>query len=73
MRKEPQEKTLAERNDVGVGYNFNEQPWLQLMCCVPVSSHEVVTYFGVERSRQGEGPKEANWESRVDKKIIRTR
>jgi len=24
-----------------------ERPWLQLMCCAPVSSCELVTYFGV--------------------------
>jgi len=24
-----------------------ERPWLQLMCCAPVSGREVVAYFGV--------------------------
>jgi len=60
MREEPQEKTLAERNNVGVGYDFDERPWLQLMCCTPVSGREVVTYFGVEGSRHREDPKEVN-------------
>ena len=60
MREEPQEKTLVERNNVRVEYNFDEQSWLQLMCCALVSSHEVVMYFGVEGSRQRRGPKEVN-------------
>jgi len=60
MREEPQEKTPAEKNDVRIEYNFDERPWLQLMCCALVSSHEVVTYFGVEGSRQRRGPKEVN-------------
>jgi len=24
-----------------------ERPWLQLICCAPVSGHELVVYFGV--------------------------
>ena len=54
MKEEPQEKTPAERNDVGVEYNFNKQSWLQLMCCTLVSGREMVVYFGVEGSRQKE-------------------
>ena len=49
-----------ERNDVGVGYDFDKRPWLQLMCCAPVSGHEVVVYFRVEGSHQRRGPKEVN-------------
>jgi len=60
MREESQEKTLVERNDVGVRYDFNEQPWLQLMCCTLVSGHEVVAYFRVEGSHQRSSPKEVN-------------
>jgi len=29
------------------GERLVEQPWLQLMCCAPVSGREVVAYFGV--------------------------
>jgi len=29
------------------GERLVERPWLQLMCCAPVSSCEVVAYFGV--------------------------
>jgi len=54
MREEPQEKTLAERNNVRVEYDFNERPWLQLMCCTLVSGHEMVVYFRVEGSCQKE-------------------
>ena len=59
-REEPQEKTSVERNDIRVEYDFNEQPWLQLMCCTLVSGHEVVAYFRVEGSHQRSSPKEVN-------------
>ena len=42
------------------GVRLNKQPWFQLICCVPVSGHEVVVYFGVEGSHQRRGPKEVN-------------
>jgi len=29
------------------GERLMERPWLQLMCCAPVSGREVVAYFGV--------------------------
>jgi len=29
------------------GERLVERPWLQLMCCAPVSGREVVTYFRV--------------------------
>ena len=45
MREESQEKTPVERTDIGVGYNFDEQSWLQLMCCTPVSGHDVGRVF----------------------------
>jgi len=60
MREESQEKTPVERTDIRVGYNFDEQSWLQLMCCTPVSGHEVIVYFGVKGSHQREGPKKMN-------------
>ena len=37
-----------------------EQPWLQLMCCAPVSGHEVGRVFRSERSRQDRSPKWAS-------------
>jgi len=33
-----------------------EQPWLQLMCCAPVSSREVGRIFRSGGSRQNRGP-----------------
>ena len=46
--------------DIGVEYDFNEQPWLQLICCALVFGCEVVAYFRVEGSCQRRGPKEVN-------------
>jgi len=50
-----------------------ERPWLQLMCCAPVSGHEVGRVFWSEGSRQDRGPKELSEGVGVDKKEIRTR
>jgi len=50
-----------------------ERPWLQLMCCAPVSSREVGRVFWSEGSRQDRGPKELSEGVGVDKKEIRTR
>jgi len=36
-----------------------ERPWLQLMCCTPVSGREVGCVFRSEGSRQDRGPKES--------------
>jgi len=44
-----------------------EQPWLQLMCCAPVFSHEVGRVFRSDGSHQDKGPKEASEGVRVDK------
>jgi len=51
----PKRKLWWQVKDVGVEYDFNEWPWLQLMCCTPVSSHKVVVYFRVEESCQRRG------------------
>ena len=59
--------------DIGVKYDFNKRPWLQLMYCVLVSGHEVVIYFRVKGSYQRRGPKEVNQESGLDRKRVRTR
>jgi len=53
-------KLRRKIEDVGVEYDFDKRPWLQLMCCALVSGREVVVYFRMERSRQRRGPKEVN-------------
>jgi len=40
-------KAPADRQGHWSGERLVERPWLQLMCCAPVSSCEVVAYFGV--------------------------
>jgi len=52
------------------GERLIERPWLQLMCCAPVSGREVVAYFGVGGSRQDRGPKEMSEGVRVDKERL---
>jgi len=37
-----------------------ERPWLQLMCCAPVSSHEVGRVFWSNESHRDRGPKWVN-------------
>ena len=44
-----------------------ERPWLQLICCAPVSSREVGRVFRSEGSHQDRGPKESSEGARVDK------
>jgi len=45
-----------------------ERPWLQLMCCAPVSGREVVAYFGVKEVAKTEvlrrRVKESEWTRR---------
>ena len=41
------------------GERLIERPWLQLMCCAPVSGREVGRVFRSEGSRQDRGPKES--------------
>jgi len=47
-----------------------ERPWLQLMCCAPVSGREVGRVFRSERSRQDRGPKKLDEGVRVDKERL---
>jgi len=49
------------------GERLIERPWLQLMCCAPVSGCEVGRVFWSERSRQDRGPKESSEGVGVDK------
>ena len=44
-----------------------ERPWLQLMCCAPVSGCEVGRVFRSEGSRRDRGPKESSEGVGVDK------
>jgi len=47
-----------------------ERPWLQLMCCAPVSGHKVGRIFLSEGSRQDKGPKELSEIVGLDKKRL---
>jgi len=47
-----------------------ERPWLQLMCCAPVSGREVGCVFWSEGSRQDRGPKESGEGVGVDKERL---
>jgi len=47
-----------------------ERPWLQLMCCAPVSGREVGRVFWSEGNRQDRGPKESGKGIGVDKEIL---
>jgi len=40
------------------GERLIERPWLQLICCAPVSGREVGRVFQSEGSHQDRGPKE---------------
>jgi len=40
-------KAPVTRQGCWGGEQLVERPWLQLMCCAPVSGREVVAYFGV--------------------------
>ena len=49
------------------GERLIEQPWLQLMCCTPVSGREVGRVFWSNRSHQDRGPKKSSEGVEVDK------
>jgi len=58
IRKKPQEKTPAERNNIRIEYNLINDLGFNL-CVMPWSLVvRLVAYFGVEESRQRRGPKE---------------
>jgi len=52
------------------GERLIERPWLQLMCCAPVSGREVGHVFRSEGSRQDRGPKKSDEEVGVDKERL---
>jgi len=49
------------------GERLVERPWLQLVCCAPVSGHEVGRVFRSSESRRDRGPKESSEGAGVDK------
>jgi len=49
------------------GERLIERPWLQLMCCAPVSSREVGHVFQSSGSRRDRGPKQSSGGVREDK------
>ena len=52
------------------GERLIERPWLQLMCCAPVSGREVGRVFRSEGSRQDRGPKKSDEGVGVDKERL---
>ena len=52
------------------GERLIERPWLQLMCCTPVSGREVGRVFRSEGSHQDRGPKKSDEGVGVDKKRL---
>jgi len=52
------------------GEQLIERPWLQLMCCAPVSGREVGCVFRNDGSRQDRGPKELIEGVGVDKRRL---
>jgi len=60
-------KAPAVRQGHQGGERLIEQPWLQLICCAPVSGHEVGHIFRSGGSHQDRGPKESSEGVQVDK------
>jgi len=60
-------KALADRQGRQSRERLIERPWLQLMYCTLVSSHEVGRVFWSDGSCQDRGPKEASEGVGVDK------
>jgi len=52
------------------GERLIERPWLQLMCCAPVSGREVGCVFRSEGSRQDRGPRESSEGVGMDKEEL---
>ena len=53
-------KTPAMRQGRWSGERLIERPWLQLMCCAPVSGREVGRIFRSSGSRRDRGPKRSS-------------
>jgi len=65
--RKTRKKALADRQGRQSREQLVERPWLQLICCTLVSSHEVGHIFRSEGSRQDRGPKWASGGAREDK------
>jgi len=52
------------------GERLIERPWLQLMCCAPVSGREVGRVFRSGGSREDRGPKKSDERVGVDKERL---
>jgi len=53
-------KALTDCQGHRSGEQLVERPWLQLVCCAPVSGREVGCVFWSSESRQDRGPKRVN-------------
>jgi len=62
----PEKRLQWTIKDVGAENNLVERPWLQLMCYILVSSHEVGCVFQSKGSHQDRGPKWASGGVRED-------
>jgi len=63
-------KAPAARQGRQGGERLIERPWLQLICCAPVSGREVGCIFQSEGSHQDRGPKESSEGVGVDKRRL---
>jgi len=57
----------VERQECWGRKRLIERPWLQLICCAPVSSREVSRIFWSDGSHQNKGPKGLSEGVGVDK------
>jgi len=60
-------RTPTTRQGRRGGERLIERPWLQLICCAPVSGREVGRVFRSKGSCQDRGPKESSEGARVNK------
>ena len=67
MIAKPERRLWQTVKDVGAENDLLKRPWLQLMCCAPVSSCEVGCVFQSSGSHQDRGPKESSEGAGVDK------
>jgi len=60
-------KAPAARRGCRGGERLIERPWLQLICCAPISSREVGRVFWSGESCQDRGPRKLSEGIQVDK------
>jgi len=58
--RKTRKKALADRQGCQSRERLVERPWLQLICCAPVFSHEVSCIFWSKESHQDKSPKWAS-------------